>query len=60
MAIHVLLSQTVETQYIEGPRDCQKLFTIMRFSYSEVLSRIIILLITGVKKIIRYTKDFVI
>ena len=45
----------VETQYDEGPRDWQKLFTMRRFCYTEFLFHI-----TRIKKIVCYTEDFVI
>ena len=48
----------MEPRYNEVPRDWQNVFAITRFRYIEVLS--IYFNITGVKKIVRYTKDFVI
>ena len=45
----------METQYDEGPRDWQKLFTMRRFCYTEFLFHI-----TRIKKIVCYTEDFVI
>ena len=44
---------TVEARFNEGPEDWQSLFAISRFFFIHIT-------ITGVKKIVRYTKDFVI
>ena len=49
----LLLPVTVESRYNEGPRDWQSLFAIPRFFFKY-------LTITGVKKMVRYTEDFVI
>jgi len=49
----LLLPVTVETRYKEGPKDWQNLFAITRLFF-------IYFTITGVKKIVRYTEDFVI
>ena len=54
---HVLPTNTVEPQYNKGPRDWQNVFAITRFVISMIIS--IYFAITGVKKIVRYTKDFV-
>ena len=50
-----MLTDTVEPQYNEGPRDWQNVFVVTRFRYVEVIFHI-----TGVKKIVRYTEDFVV
>ena len=52
----------METGYNEWPRHWQSLFaTITRFRYIEGLFLYILLsIITGVKKSVRYTMDFVI
>ena len=47
------LYTTVEPRVNEGPRDWQNVFAISRFFF-------IYLAMTGVKKIVRYTEDFVI
>ena len=44
---------TVEARFNEGPEDWQSLFAISRFFFIHIT-------ITGVKKIVCYTKDFVI
>ena len=49
---------TVEPRYNKQTRDWQNLFTITRFCYIEALFPNILLL--TVKKIVCYTKDFVI
>ena len=50
-------SSAVEPRYNEGTRGLQNLFAITRFRYMEVH---FIYFIIGVKKIVRYTEDFVI
>ena len=47
----------MEPQYNKGPRDWQNVLAITRFVISMIIS--IYFAITGVKKIVRYTKDFV-
>ena len=51
-------SDTVQPPYNEGPRNWQNLFAITKFRYMEVLFHIFYYY--GVKKIVRYTEDFVI
>ena len=48
----------VEPRYNEGLRDWQNLFAITGFVISRLFS--LNITITGEKKIVRYTKDFVI
>ena len=48
------IDTTVEPRFNEGPRDWQNVFAVSRFFF------FIYLAITGVKKIVRYTEDFVI
>ena len=50
-------SSAVEPQYNEGTRGLQNLFAITRFRYMEVHFHIFYY---WVKKIVRYTEDFVI
>ena len=50
-------SSTVEPRYNEGPREWQNFFAIPKFRYIKVLSTC--LTITGVKKIVCFTEDFV-
>ena len=52
-------SKTVEPRYNEGPRDWQNLFAITSFRYIERFFSLHFT-IAGVKKIVRYTEDFVI
>jgi len=53
---------TVEPRYNEGPRDWQNSFATSKFRYIDWGSfSYILVAITGVKKIVRYTElDFVI
>jgi len=49
----------MEPLYNKGPRDKQNMFTITRFLLYQG-SFTYILLITGLKKIVRYAEDFLI
>ena len=52
---------TVKPRYNEGPRDWQNVCAITRFRYMITLSFFFICFtILGVKKIVRYTDDFVV
>ena len=51
--------QEFKPRYSEGPRDWQNLFTVTKYRY---VSRffLIYFTITGLKKFVRYAKDFAI
>ena len=53
------LNSAVEPRYNEGPGDWSNLFAITSFRYIERFFSLYFT-ITGVKKIVRYTEDFVI